>query len=230
MNARYALAALALCLMAVPAGTAAQSALDDLEIRLIPRAGAVTPAGWFYVEYAHFGVNPLEWTEAAVMEAATVGLAAELRSERLGLSVRGEVLRTVDADTRLGHKILNSSFGNTQPTVSTEYHWVPVTLTTATVDIVLPTRFRLPFGIQPYVTAGAGAKFYSFDVAVIENPARTLQLPEEGTTAVLNVGGGVSFTVLGLDVDLVARDAISEYWEEQQHDVYWLAGVSWRVF
>lgn len=225
MIARFVTAALLAVLLIHPSATVAQSAV---EVRIIPRAGAVTPAGWFYEEFSHLGVDPLEWTEAAILRSPLVGVTAEV-AVATGLWIRGEVLTTLDGETRLGHKTLNSTSGNTQPTVSEEYHWVGSRLTTATLDLAFPTRFR-PLGIQPYVTAGIGAKHYSWDENAIDNPRRTLQRPESGTSLMANVGGGVRFDVVGITFDLVARDAISEYWGEMQHDVTWLAGVSWRLF
>ncbi len=226
MSPRLVTAALALFLLC-PGPATGQ---PDLDLRLTPRLGMVTPAGWFYEEFAHLGVDPLEWTEAAILESTAAGLTVEVEVEDTGLWIRGEVLRTLGGEVRLGHKILNSTSGNTQPTISSVYHWLPATLTLTTLDLGLPTRFRLPFGIQPYVTAGLGAKHYSFDTSVIDRPPRTLELPRDGATFVVNVGGGFTLDIRGLTVDLVARDAISEYWDEQQHDVFWLVGLSWQIF
>jgi hypothetical protein len=56
--------------------------------------------------------------------------------------------------------------------------------------------------------------------------------PEGGTELMASVGGGVVIPVWRtLELELQARDAISEYWDDLvQHDVSWTAGLSWRAF
>lgn len=227
MTARTA-TALLVVLLAWPAASAAQT---DIHLRITPRVGALTPAGWFYEEFAHLGVGSLEWTDAAHMKAMAAGLAAEIEIGESGVWIRGEVLRTIGSETRLGHKVLIESNGITQPYVDAVYFWVPVAMTLGTLDLAFPTRFRLPFGIQPYVSAGMGGKRYDFDLALAEDYGnRNFELPQEGVTWVLNIGGGVAVDLLGLRLDLAARDAMSEYWGEAQHDVFWMVGLTWELF
>jgi hypothetical protein len=230
MNARYVTALLAV-LLAWPAAGLAQT---DIHLRVTPRLGAFTPAGWFYEEFAPIG-GPgadLEWTDAAFMKSTAAGLTAELEFGDSGLWIRAEVLRTVAGETRLGHKVLIESDGVSQPYVQSVYFWIPSAMTLGTLDLALPTRFTLPFGIQPYISAGIGGKRYDFDLTteVLEYPDRALERPAEGVVWVTNVGGGVVVDVYGMRLDLAARDAISEYWGEQQHDVFWLVGLTWTLF
>lgn len=218
--------ALAVLLMA-PVPVAAQL---DLDVRVTPRAGIVTPAGWFYAEFAHFGVDPVEWTEAVILRSKAAGLAVEVEVGESEVWIRGEVVRTFGGETKLWHAYLHEMAGFNEPEVERIPHKIPSTLTIGSLDVALPTRLRLPLGVQPYITVGIGGKRYDFDVGVIENPDRNLVLPEEGVTLTANLGGGVVVDVKGVRLDLLVRDAMSEYWDALQHDVLWMAGLSWRVF
>jgi hypothetical protein len=220
-------AALALLLtMLAPAAGAAQHAL---ELRVTPRAGILTPADWFYVEFPNFGIGSMEWTEAAILRAPLVGLSAELAAESLGVWVRAEGLRTVGGRTAVIHAFLiPASEAGPANVVRTRIN-VASTVTLGTVDIGLPTRLRLPGGIQPYVTAGVGAKRYAFDTSWFDDRTERWVIPQDGVVLVINVGLGGTVTVRGWSLDLLVRDAISEYWDEQQHDVMILAGLSIRL-
>lgn len=219
-----ALAALG-SLMAPSAALTQQS----FEVRVTPRIGALTPPGWFYVEYAQFGVIPMEWTEAAILRSAVAGAAVELAFERTGIWVRGEVLRTVGAETAVGHAILRPPTEAGPATVVRTWFDVPTAVTMGSVDVAFPTRLRLPRAIQPYVTAGIGGKHYAFDTAEVDAAEENLVVPQGGTVAMVNVGIGATITFRGLTLDLLVRDAVSEYWNEQQHDVFFLAGLTFRL-
>lgn len=213
--------------LAYPTAVAAQM---DLEVRVIPRAGVLTPADWFYEEFAHFGVDPVEWTEAAVLRSTLVGLTAEIELGDLGVWVRGEVLRTLGAETSVVNAYLIEASTAGPPTVVRTAYWVPTSLTIGTLDVGLPTAFRLPWNVQPYFTAGIGGKRYAFDIGVLENADDDLIPPEDGVTFVTNVGGGFRAPVSGrLGIDFLARDAMSHYWDKLQHDVMVLLGLSWRA-
>lgn len=202
---------------------------QQIEIRVTPRAGIVTPAGWFYVEYPSFGIGPNEWTEAAIQQSAVAGLSVEVAAEDLGLWLRAEALRTLGARTAVIHALLiPASTAGPARVVRTRID-APTALTIGTLDLGLPTRLRLPGGVQPYVTAGVGAKRYDFDTAGIEAREERFVVPQEGVVPVFNVGVGGTFRVRGLAFDLLVRDAISEYWDEQQHDVMFLAGARFRL-
>jgi hypothetical protein len=220
-------AALALLLTLVaPAAAVAQHAL---ELRVTPRAGILTPADWFYVEFPNFGIGNMEWTETAILKAPIVGLSAELAAENLGVWLRAEALRTVGGRTAVIHAFLiPASQAGPARVVRTRIN-VASSVTLGTVDIGLPTRLRLPGGIQPYVTAGVGAKRYAFDNSWFDERPERWVIPQDGVVPVLNVGLGGTVNIRGASLDLLVRDAISEYWGEQQHDVMILAGLSIRL-
>ncbi len=225
MIPRIATAALA-ALLLFSSPVAAQM---DLRVRLTPQAGLLTPADWFYYEVTQLGEGPMEWTEAAVLETTVVGLSAEVEVGETGIWIRGTVLRTLDTDTYIAFAVLNSG-PFTPPNVVRRLWWVPTDITIATLDLAFPTRLRLPLGVQPYVTAGLGGKMYAFDNSVLEGAPSGIVAPEDGTSLVLNVGGGAVIPLVrGLRLDLQVRDAVSEYWEDTQHDVSWTAGLSWRA-
>jgi hypothetical protein len=211
---------------AVPAGLAAQS---SPEIRVTPRVGLLTPPGWFYVEYAQFGVIPMEWTEAAILRSTVIGAAVELGFESAGVWVRGEVLRTVGGETAVGHAIFRPATQAGPATVVRTWFYPATTVTTGSLDLAFPTRFRLPWGIQPYVTGGVGAKRYAFDTAELESRPENVIVPEDGTVGLVNVGAGAVARVRSLTFDFQVRDAISDYWGERQHDVIFLAGLTLRI-
>jgi hypothetical protein len=200
-----------------------------LEVRATPRAGLMTPADWFYVEFPTFGVQPMTWTEAAILRAPVVGLAVELAAEELGVWLRGEVLRTVGGATRVIHAVLHPATQAGPAFVIRTDHDVPSTLTLGSVDLGFPLRLRLPGGIQPYVTAGLGGKRYDFDITELEASEQNIVVPRDGVVPLFNVGIGATIAVRGWTLDLLVRDAVSEYWHEQQHDVLFLAGLTVRL-
>jgi hypothetical protein len=206
------------------------SAQTRPELRITPRAGLLTPADWFYVEFPSFGAGPMEWTEAAILRTPIVGVAAELAFESAGLWLRAEGLRTVGGRTAIIHAYLHPA-SQAGPGIVLRTRWdVPSTVTVGTLDAGLPLRLRLPFGIQPYVTAGVGGKHYGFDLSILEEYDARIVRPSPGTVPVLNVGGGAVVSFRGWHLDLAVRDAISEYWGVQQHDVVFLAGLRVRAW
>lgn len=212
--------------LAAPAWASAQ---QHVELRVTPRSGLMTPAGWFYVEFPQFGVQPTEWTEAAIEPSALLGLAVEIRAEDTGIWLRGEVVRTLGARTSVTHALLiPPSMAGPAVVVRTGLG-VPTALTIGTLDVGLPTRLRLPGGIQPYVTAGVGGKRYDFDTDEIEARQEQFVIPQPGWVPVVSVGVGGVFTVRGLSFDVLVRDAVSDYWGERQHDVMVLVGLSFRL-
>lgn len=231
MKLRIATALLA-GILAYPAPAVAQLGMPDLSgvsVRITPHAGLLTPDGWFYAETTVFGEGPMEWTEAALLEAPVVGASADVRLPGIGLWLRGSVQRTLDADLYVAYAVMNSG-PFTPAYVDRTKYWLPTSVTMATVDLVFLTQLRLPLGIQPYVTAGVGGKMYSFDRSTLAANPRAVP-PEDGTELMANVGGGVVVPVWRrLELDLQARDAISDYWDLTQHDVSWTAGLSWRLY
>lgn len=224
MNLRILTALLAISLV-LPALAAAQRGVD---VRVTPQFGLVTPVDWFYYEVTVLGEGPMEWTEAAVLEAYLVGVTAEVEVAGSGVWLRGNVLRTTNGETYLAHAVLNKGVF-TPPTVARTLYRIPSAITFGSIDLALPTRLRLPLGIQPYFTAGVGGKHYSFDRGPIDAADR-LVAPEDGTSLMANLGGGFVVRIVGVDLDVQVRDTISRYWGTQQHDVTWVAGLAWRIF
>jgi hypothetical protein len=224
-----AVAAALAALIVFPAASAAQS---SLEVRLTPRAGLVTPDGYFYVQYGRFGLGPIEWTEAALESAPVVGLSAEVELGGSGIWIRGEVLRALDASLSVAYVEAQEPVGFEPPQLARTYYDIPATLTIGSVDLAFPTRLTLPFGVQPYFTGGIGAKRYTFDrdaFGPIEDQDDDLVYPGDGTSALLNAGVGAVVRFGGLGLDVLVRDAISEYWGNQQHDVLFMLGLTWSV-
>lgn len=223
MKVFTAAAALA-ALIVFPAASAAQS---PYQIRIIPRAGMVTPDGYFYVQYGRFGLGPVEWTEAAIEASPVVGFTAEMELAG-GLWLRGEVLRALDASLSVAYVEAQEPVGFEPPQFARTYYDIPTTLTVGSIDLALPTRLSLPFGIQPYFTGGIGAKRYTFDrdaFGPIDEQDDDLVYPSDGTSLTLNAGAGAVVRIGTLGIDLLVRDAISEYWGSQQHDVLFLLGL-----
>lgn len=212
--------------MVAPSSSSAQA---DLAVHITPHAGIITPPDWFYYQVTDLGEGPMEWTEAAILRANVVGLMAELELPAAGVWVRGSVQRTTGAKTFLAFAILNEAFPNPATVVRTRY-WVPSTITFASVDLAFPTRFELPYGVQPYFAAGLGGKRYVFDREVLADGDPAIVAPEDGTVAMANLGAGVVVRWERFGLDLQVRDAISEYWDDVQHDILWLVGLSWRAF
>lgn len=226
MTSRLSAALVLLVALAAPAVAAAQ---QGVEWRVTARAGLLTPADWFYVEFPNFGSAVLEWTEAAILRAPVMGLAAELALDERGFWLRGEVVRTVGGRAAVTHAFMVPASQAGPATVIRTRIDVPSAITTGTLDLALPTRLRLPGGIQPYVTGGVGAKRYDFDITALEERDERFVVPRDGTVPVLNVGVGAALDRRGWSFDLLVRDAISEYWGEQQHDVMFFSGVTLRV-
>ncbi len=223
--------ALALALVAVavllPGSATAQ---HFVKVRVTPRAGLLTPADWFYEEFPHFGTDPMEWTEAAVLQAPLVGVTAEVEPTGSRLWLRGEFLTTLGDETAVTYAVLIPASTAGPARVERTPFRVATSITTGSFDIGLPTAFRLPLGIQPYVTAGIGGKRYAFDNSEIDRYEGEMVLPQSGTVLTGNVGAGLTFHLSGIGVDLLVRDAISNYWGKQQHDVMLLAGLTWTVY
>jgi opacity protein-like surface antigen len=223
---RWTLTAVALTCLLLPAAASAQA---GTEWRITPRAGLLTPADWFYVEFMRFGVQPVQWTEAAILRSTVAGLGAELALEPLGVWIRGELVRTLGAETAIVYAVLvPASLAGPAGVVRTGYR-VATTLTTGTVDLALPLRFRIGRRIQPYITGGIGGKRYTFDTEALVPFQDQIILPQPGTVLAYNVGGGAVVDVRGLRLDLQFRDSLSQYWDVLQHDIMFLLGLSVRV-
>ena len=222
-----ALAAAVLTQALAPATVAAQA---DLDIRITPRVGAMTPVDWFYEEFLHFGLDPLEWTEATILEAAVVGASVEVELPGTAIWIRGDFLRTVDAITSMTHAVLIETNGFEPPRVQRTPYRVATAVTMGALDLGFPTMFSVG-PVQPYVVAGVGAKRYDFDTDPFLSFQDEVVLPQSGVVGMLNLGAGATVRVPGgLLLDLQVKDAMSDYWGRTQHDMLFLAGVTWEVY
>jgi hypothetical protein len=199
------------------------------ELRVMPRAGVMTPADWFYVEFKQFGVQPMEWTESAILRSYVVGLGVEAALPQFGIAVRAEAVRTLGAEVAVTHAVLIPASEAHPATVIRTHYRVPTRIATATVDVILPLRLRFTSHVQPYVMAGLGGKHYRFDNTAIEPYEDRIVLPRPGTVPALNAGGGATIRAARIQLDLQVRDAMSRYWDLLQHDVMFLASMSVRL-
>ena len=213
----------------VLAGPGAVSAQAGVDVRIIPRAGVMTPADWFYVEYSHFGNPPLEWTEASLDKAPVLGLGVEVELPGTGVWLRGELVRSIDARMTMTHAVLFEPMGFEPARTERTPYTVTTALTSGTLDVAFPTLFRIG-PVQPYVTAGAGGTHYAFETERFQELAESVVLPQPGSVWAANVGAGATVRAAGLLFDLQVRDAISLYWDRTQHNVMVLGGLSWEVF
>ena len=211
--------------LCVPTVSTAQVNLD---LRITPRAGVMTPADYFYEQFPHFGSPPLEWTEAFIYEAAVIGLAAELEIGDSGLWIRGEVMQTLDAILSMTYAVLIETNGFEPPRVERTPYRVATALTIGSLDLALPTRFTLG-PVQPYVTLGVGGKRYSFVTEPFEELTQDIVLPQPGVVGAANLGGGAVVRLFGTHLDVQVRDAMSYYWGRLQHDVMVFAGLTWTI-
>lgn len=222
---------LALAAATVPAGLypATAAAQSGLDIRITPRVGAMTPVDWFYEEFLHFGLDPLEWTEASILQAPVLGLSVEAEFPGTGIWIRGEVLRTVDAITAMTHAVLLETTGFEPPRVERTPYRVATAVTMGALDLAFPTLFSAG-PVQPYIVAGVGAKRYDFDLDPFLPFEDDVVLPRSGVVPMLNLGAGATVRIRGVTLDLQVKDAMSEYWDRAQHDMLFMAGVTWEVY
>ena len=222
---RIALPALAAALLLGPVAGAAQV---DARFRVTPQVALMTPADWFFYEVTGLGgSSPLVWTESSVLRSTALGLTAEAEIGQSGIWIRGNLLRTLDAETYLAHAVLQEAFPN-PPSVRRTRYWLPTTMTLGSIELAFPTRFRLPFSVQPYVSAGIGGKHYSFDRSPLSEALAGIVQPEDGTVLMGVVGAGVVIPIRGIGLDLQIRDSMNKYWEDLQHDVLWSIGLAWE--
>ena len=105
---------------------------------------------------------------------------------------------------------------------------LPMTLTFASVQVVLPTKLEL-WRMKPYVLLGVGGKRYGFSEPTSPNEVGAV-LPSNGFTWGGDLGGGFTLEVVGLNVDVQVRDAITRYWGKTQHDLLFTGGLLWRLW
>jgi hypothetical protein len=198
-------------------------------VRVLPRVGLIAPDAYLYEQFTNFaGDGPVEWTTGSLGRAFLAGVGAELQWGSGGVLVRAEVLRSFDGWLSAVHGIVIPRVVFEPPEIVNTFLDVPVSMTLTSVQVVLPTRLEL-WRFQPYVAAGVGGKFYSFDDPIRPNEVDAV-LPNNGFTWGGDLGAGVMVEVRGLTVDLQVRDAVSRYWDKTQHDLAYSAALVWEVW
>jgi hypothetical protein len=216
---RFALAACTALLLSSPV-----QAQDGLEVKLVPRAGMVSPDRYFYDVFANFsGDGPVEWTTGSLGRAFVAGLGVELGFGDDGILVRGEILRSFNAWLLATHGIVEPRVFFEPPHIVNTSLDVPMTLTFTSVQVVLPTRLEL-WRFKPYVLLGGGGKFYGFGEPTTPNEVEAT-LPSDGFTWGADLGGGFILAAFGVHLDLQIRDAITRYWDKTQHDLLFTGGL-----
>jgi hypothetical protein len=203
-------------------------AQEDLSVRLIPRFGLTSPDGYFYEEFVNFAVDePTEWSNGSLGRAAYAGLAVELGIEDRGIFLRGELAHTFEGWLAVVHSYVKPRVLFDPPEIVYTFLDVPASMTFGTVQLVLPTRFEVA-GVRPYGLIGGGGKWYHFG-SPTESYTVDVILPGDGFTGTFEVGGGITFSLLGLVLDAQIRDSVNRYWDKTQHDLIFSGGLVWRV-
>jgi len=219
--------ALALALLGL-AGPTPAPAQERLTVRVVPRAGLLSPDAYFYEEFANFADDePDEWTNGSLGRAAYVAVAAEVGYEDRGIFLRGELGHTFEGWLAVTHAYVRPRVLLEPPVVIYTYLDVPASITFAKTQLVLPTRFQVA-GIKPYAFLGGGGKWYHFGSPTEENTVDAI-LPAEGFTGSFELGGGVLFSLVGLTFDLQILDSVNRYWGKTQHDLVFTGGWVWRI-
>ena len=221
---RIVLAACTALLLAAPV-----HAQEGLTVNLLPRAGLVAPDQYFYEVFTNFsGDGPVEWTTGSLGRAFVVGLGVEVGFGGDGVLVRGEILRSFDTWLLATHGIVQPRVLFEPPQVVNTFLDVPMTLTFTSVQVVLPTKIEL-WRVKPYVLLGVGGKRYGFGEPTSPNDVGAV-LPSNGFTWGGDVGGGFTLEVVGLNVEVQFRDAITRYWGKTQHDLLFTGGLLWHLW
>lgn len=198
-------------------------------VRIYPRVGILSPDRYFYEYFLNFaGDGQTEWTTGSLGRALLLGGGVEVRLGSGAAKVRAEVLRSFDGWLSAAHswETLRDLF--TPPEILTVWLDVPAAVTLTSVQLVLPTRLTVG-PLEPYVVVGAGGKHYAFGESTMANEVGAT-LPGGGFTWGGDVGAGFTARVLGLSVDVQARDAWSRYWGKYQHDLLFTGTVSLGLF
>lgn len=198
-------------------------------VRVYPRIGLIDPDRYFYEYFLNFaGDGQTEWTTGSLGRALVAGAGVEVRLGSGAAYLRGEVLRSFDGWLSAAHswETLRDLF--TPPEIRTVWFDLPATVTLTSLQLVLPTRLELG-PVKPYVLVGAGGKHYAFGEPTMANEVDAT-FPADGFTWGGDVGAGLTARVLGLTIDVQARDAWSRYWGKYQHDMMYTGTVSLGLF
>lgn len=203
-------------------------AQEKLEVRIIPRFGLLAPDSYFFEEFANFsGDGPVEWTTGSLGRAAFAGVGVEVGSGNRGFFLRGELTRSFQGWLSAVHGLLIPRVLFEPPQVVNTWLDVPAAITFLSLQAVLQTRLTIR-RVQPYVLAGFAGKWYSFGSPTEPNTVEAI-LPSDGYTPALELGGGLTFKVLGLTFDAQAKDVVNRYWGKTQHDLVFSGGLVWSV-
>ncbi len=212
-------------LSTLPASLTAQM---PRSLRVYPRVGLLSPDSYFYEHFENFlGDGLTEWTHTSLGRTFIAGVGAEIPVGKSAY-VRAEVMRTFDGWLLASHSKEKLRDLFIPPEIVTTWLDVPYTLTLTSLQLVLPTRLR--WGpVDPYVLVGGGGKYYQFGASTRPDTVGAT-LPTNGFTWGGDLGAGCTVQLMGLHVDLQARDAWSRYWGKFQHDIVYSGNVSLRVF
>lgn len=220
----------ALATLALALGSAGPAAAQGrVEVRVYPRAGLVSPDGYFYEYFKNFfGDGVMEWTSGSLGRALAVGAGVEIGFPGKGILVRGEVVRTLDGWLSSVHSVEVRRDLFEPPTIRNTWLDIPASVTSTHVQVILPTRFEF-WRMSPYVLGGVGGKFYRFGEPLLPNDVGAT-LPQDGFTWGGDVGVGFTLPAWrGLTLDFQFRDALSRYWGKTQHDLLYSAAVLWPL-
>lgn len=212
----------------VVGGGSSLAGQEGRTVQAIPRLGLLSPDSYFYEEFTSFaGDAPDEWTSGSLGRAAVAGVGIELGWKSRGILLRGEVARSFDGWLSAVHAKVVPRVLFDPPEITYTWYDVPAAITFANLQLVLPTQFEVR-GVRAYGLIGGGGKWYHFGESTEENTAGAI-FPSDGFTAALDLGGGLTFTVLGLVFDAQLKDTVNKYWGKTQHDLVLTGGLVWRI-
>ncbi len=219
---------LLLLLALAMAATMPAAAQERVEISVVPRFGLLSPGRALYEEFKNFaGDGYVEWTSGSLGRAALVGLGLDLGFTDLGIRVRGEISRSFEGWLAATHGVLIPRVYFQAPEIVNTFFDVPAAVTFASLQALLPTRLSYR-GIEPFVLLGFSGKWYGFGSPSPENTVEAI-LPTEGFEPSADLGGGLTFRLLGLTFETQVRDNINRYWGRTQHDLSVTGGLVWVI-
>lgn len=197
-------------------------------IRVVPRIGLFSPDTYFYEEFKNFaGDGLIEWTTGSLGRAVLAGFGVEAVFDGMGLQLRGEVARSFEGWLSAAHGVLVPRVYFEPPEVVTTWFDLPASVTLLSVQAILPVQFTFR-GVRPFALLGYAGKWYGFGPPTRENSVDAI-FPSDGWTASVDLGGGLTFRLLGVDLEAQVRDNINHYWGKTQHDLLLSGGVAWAV-
>jgi hypothetical protein len=203
-------------------------AQGGLHLSVTPRFGLLVPDQQLYEVFEDWPLDPVQWTAGWLKNAAVAGVGVDLEPGFAGLRVRAELLRSFDGWLRAVHGLRRPRVLFQPPEIRETWFDVPATVTILGFHLVLPTQLLI-WRARPYLMAGYSAKWYSFGEPDPVNEVNAT-FPDNGFVPSLDLGAGFTVPLSFAELDLVARDVLSEYWGWKQHDIVVAAGLTWRLF